>query len=48
MSYQIMNYVDAVTRSVGHLHREHWIAISVVVLVLGLICMRGFGSRNNY
>lgn len=48
MQYQLLKYIDAVTRSVGHLQREHWIYISVIVLFLGLICMRGFGSRNNY
>lgn len=48
MPYQVTRYIDAVVRSACQLQREHWIAISVVVLVLGLICMRGFGSRNNY
>jgi len=48
MPYQVTRYIDAVVRSVSGLHREHWIAISVVVLLLGLVCMRGFGSRQNY
>ena len=48
MPYQLTKYIDTVTRAAGQLHREHWIALSVVVLILGLICMRGFGSRTNY
>jgi hypothetical protein len=48
MPYQVTRIIDQVVYSAGHLHREHWIAISVVVLILGLVCMRGFGSRNNY
>lgn len=28
--------------------REQWIAISVVVVVIGAASLRGFGSRNNY
>jgi hypothetical protein len=44
----ILRYVDSVTNAAGHLQREHWIALSVIVLLLGLVCMRGFGSRNNY
>jgi hypothetical protein len=31
-----------------NLSREHWIAVSVVVLGMGLYFMRGFGSRKNY
>ncbi|MDX1946438.1 MAG: hypothetical protein SFU86_13645 [Pirellulaceae bacterium] len=41
-------YVDQVTRAASHLERTHWIILSVVVLGLGLVCMRGFGSRNQY
>jgi hypothetical protein len=31
-----------------HLTREHWIAISVVMVALGFFFMRGFGSRTGY
>lgn len=31
-----------------NLSREQWIAISVVVVVVGAVSLRGFGSRKNY
>lgn len=40
---QGMNYVIR-----QNLSREQWIAVSVVMLVMGLFFMRGFGSRTNY
>jgi len=45
---QIWHYVDVVTRSASQLDRQHWVILSFVVLVVGFVCMRGFGSRNNY
>jgi hypothetical protein len=48
MPYQVWRIVDVVTQQAGHLDRHQWIGISVLVLVLGLITMRGFGSRSNY
>jgi hypothetical protein len=48
MPVQVWRYVNEVTSAAGRLDREHWIALSVLVLVIGLICMRGFGSRSNY
>lgn len=41
-------YLDQLTNYAGNLERQHWILLSVAVLVMGLICMRGFGSRTNY
>ena len=48
MSYQVSRYVDLVTQYAGRLDREQWVTISVLVLVLGLITLRCFGSRSNY
>ena len=45
---KVWHYVDLVTRAASQLDRQHWIILSVLVLVLGLVCMKGFGSRNNY
>jgi hypothetical protein len=42
------HYADVITRAASQLDRQHWVILSVVVLVLGLVCMRGFGSRSNY
>lgn len=48
MVNKIWHYVDVVTQAASQLDRQHWVILSVVVLGLGLACMRGFGSRNNY
>lgn len=46
--HYVWRLVDDVTRHAGQLDRQQWILLSVVVLMLGLVTMRGFGSRNNY
>lgn len=48
MPYQITRYLESLSNAAGCLDREHWIVISLVVLVMGIIFMRGFGSRTNY
>jgi hypothetical protein len=48
MPMEFWRFFDKVIYHAGFLERHHWIAISFVVLALGFICMRGFGSRNNY
>lgn len=45
---KLWHYVDVITRSASQLDRQHWVILSVVVLIVGLVCMRGFGSRNYY
>ena len=44
----VCRFVEDVTRSAGRLDQQQWIIVSVLVLVLGLITLRGFGSRNSY
>lgn len=46
--HYVWKLVDEVTRYAGQLDRQQWIMLSVLILGLGLITMRGFGSRNNY
>jgi hypothetical protein len=48
MLSRVFHYVDVVTRAASQLDRQHWVILSVLVLLVGLACMRGFGSRNNY
>jgi len=48
MYQDICRLIDDVTRQAGRLDRQHWVVLSVLILGLGLIMMRGFGSRNNY
>jgi hypothetical protein len=44
----ITRFIDTVTRHAGQLDRQQWVIVSFLVLGLGLLTMRGFGSRNNY
>lgn len=37
-----------VLRSIEHFDKQDWMLVMVVVLVLGALCLRGFGSRSNY
>jgi hypothetical protein len=48
MPYQFWRFIDDATHAAGRLDRQQWVFLSFVVLGLGLLCMRGFGSRNNY
>jgi hypothetical protein len=33
---------------INGLDRQEWLVVLVVAMVLGFLCMRGFGSRSNY
>lgn len=46
--HHIPRLIETVTRYAGQLNRQEWVIISILVLGLGLLTMRGFGSRNNY
>lgn len=35
-------------RSVEHFDKQDWMFVMIAVLVLGALCLRGFGSRSNY
>jgi len=48
MPYQVSRLIDRVTDFAGRLDWPQWIMVSVIVLVVGLISLRGFGSRSNY
>lgn len=49
---EMLDYVyqaaNVATNHLNQFDRQHWLWISVAVLALGLLCMRGFGSRTNY
>jgi hypothetical protein len=38
---QLMNYAN-------RLSPQEWVIVLVITLVLGVLCLRGFGSRSNY
>ena len=46
--YHVERIIDELTAFAGQLDRHQWIVISLLVLVIGMVSMRGFGSRNNY
>jgi hypothetical protein len=48
MPHFVNRLVYEVTSYVSGFDRQHWLWISIAVLGLGLLCMRGFGSRTNY
>jgi hypothetical protein len=48
MPFSIWRVVNIVTCYAGQLDRQQWVVISFLVLGLGLLTMRGFGSRSNY
>ena len=31
-----------------HMEIDHWLIVFGVLVVIGVICMRGFGSRTSY
>jgi len=39
--HDLMSYVD-------HMGRGEWLFVVIVGLVIGMICMRGLGSRSSY
>ena len=44
----ILHYVEIAKRAPSEFEYHHWIIFSVVCLVIGGLCMRGFGSRKDY
>jgi hypothetical protein len=44
----VWRYLDRLTSYTSQLDRQHWLILSVIVLGIGMLCMRGFGSRTNY
>lgn len=37
-----------IMRTVNHMDAQHCILVLVGVIVVGLFCLRGFGSRSRY
>ena len=46
--YYLPRIIETVTRLAGQLDRQQWVIVSFLVLGLGLLTLRGFGSRSNY
>ena len=43
--YQLHN---TIMRHVNRLDTWEWFALMLCVLMVGFVCMKGFGSRSNY
>jgi hypothetical protein len=41
-------YVNNAMRYINHFGTHEWMLLLLGALVLGAVCMRGFGSRSNY
>ena len=44
----VWNALSSVSRFASRLDRQEWMYVLYGVVVFGLFCMRGFGSRKNY
>ncbi len=44
----ISQLINGALQSVTHLDRNAWLIVLIVALVVGTICLRGFGSRSDY
>ena len=43
-----MSYLNDVWRWFTLLSREEWLVVLAIAAACGFLCMRGFGSRNEY
>ncbi len=41
-------YLQQILRMIERMGPSEWILVLAAVIVVGLTCMRGFGSRSNY
>ncbi len=48
MISRLSHYLDQLTRYVSHMGVQQWLLVLVGVIVVGLMCLRGYGSRSNY
>jgi len=42
------HFYREIVRYVGHLGPQGWLLVLAGVIIVGVICMRGFGSRSHY
>ncbi|WP_425616564.1 hypothetical protein NA78x_000212 [Anatilimnocola sp. NA78] len=38
-------YSDLLIRQINHMERIHWMGLAVVLVVVGVACMRGMNTR---
>lgn len=44
----MQQYYHHILRFVEQMDTQEWAMAVVVVIIVGIVCMRGFGSRSNY
>ena len=40
--------IDTYIRYIQHMGMWEWFAVLILVLIAGMLCLRGFGSRTDY
>ncbi|GAB6187929.1 hypothetical protein [Thermopirellula anaerolimosa] len=48
MWYYLNRGLNLAAREIGHLEPEHWLLLGMLAVILGMLWLRGFGSRRNY
>ncbi len=48
IQYQLHLLSARALNSMANFSYREWLVVSGVALVLGILCLRGFGSRTNY
>lgn len=46
--HEIYHLIQNIMRFASRLEPQQWVIILGVMIVIGLICLRGFGSRSKY
>jgi hypothetical protein len=44
----VYNWIREVMHYADRLNPQQWLLVLAVVIIIGLICLRGFGSRSQY
>ncbi len=47
-SLPVERYFHEVFRYVERMDTQHWVLVCVAAVIVGVLCMRGFGSRSGY
>ncbi|MGQ9821379.1 MAG: hypothetical protein ACUVQK_05920 [Thermogutta sp.] len=48
MWYYFHRGLNLAAREIGRLDPEHWLLLGMIAIVLGMLWLRGFGSRRNF
>ena len=48
MEYVCRQFMQHATRVLDHMGPQEWVVVLGAMIVVGCICLRGFGSRSQY